>query len=387
MAFIESGFVSLNKYGEQLCGDHVEIINQDENATMVLADGLGSGVKASILSTLTSKIIGTMIANGLMVDDAVETIAHTLPVCKVRQIAYSTFSISKINSDGEAYLIQYDNPTAILIHKGKCTDYPLNVTTVSGKKIYESRFKLEIGDMLLLISDGVIHAGIGSVFNLGWQRKNVCDYVEEHYNPDMTAKSMAATLAGACRQLYVDMPGDDATIAVQRVRALESVSVMVGPPVNRENDEAVISKFLSEKGKKIVCGGTTSQIVAKYLKTEIHPTLEYFDKKVPPTAIIDGIDLVTEGVLTLSRAAEIIDGYSTSGDISADYLSGRDGAARLARILLEDSTNIHFYVGRAINPAHQNPDFPADLSIKTRLINQLAKSLKAIGKKVEIEYS
>lgn len=387
MAFVESGYVSLNKHGEQLCGDRVEIINHNEYVTTVLSDGLGSGVKASILATLTSKIIGTMIANGLQVDDAVETIAHTLPVCKERQIAYSTFSISKISENGDAYLIQYDNPNAILINNGKCVDYPKIQLNVYGKKIYESRFKLEIGDMLLLISDGVVHAGVGSVFNLGWRRQNVCEFVEEKYNPSMTSKTMAATLAAACRQLYVNMPGDDTTVAVQRLRALESVNVMVGPPVNRNEDDVVISKFLSGRGKKIVCGGTTSQIVASHLKTELKPKLQYFDKRVPPTAEIKGIDLVTEGVLTLSRAVEIIGEYNNSGDQFFDSLYGKDGASQLAKMLLEDSTNIHIFVGRAINPAHQNPEFPSELSLKTRLIKQLASSLETVGKKVDIEYS
>ena len=386
MAFIESGYVSLNKYGEELCGDRVEIINQDDSVTMVLADGLGSGVKANILATLTSKIIGTMIANGLRVDDAVETIAHTLPVCKQRQIAYSTFSISKVSSSGETYLIQYDNPLAILIHDGKCEDYPQKKLDVYGKTIYESRFKLDIGDMLILISDGVVHAGVGFVYNLGWQHENVCNYIEEHYDPTMTSKGMAALIAGACRQLYVDMPGDDTTVAVQRMRAPLSVNVMVGPPVKREDDRNVISKFLAPHGKKIVCGGTTSQIVAAYLNEEVCPLIEYADPQVPPTATIKGIDLVTEGVLTLSRAVKIIGGYTTSGDIGADYLDGRDGASMLSRMLLEDSTVIHFFVGRAINPAHQNPEFPSELSIKTRLVEELAQSLKVAGKKVEIDY-
>lgn len=386
MAFIESGYVSLNKYGEQLCGDHVEIISHNDTSLMVLSDGLGSGVKASILSTLTSKILGTMIANGLRVDDAVETIAHTLPVCQERKIAYSTFSISNISSSGEVYLIQYDNPTAILIKDGKCTEYPKKKIEVYGKEIYESRFNINLGDMLLLISDGVVHAGVGQVYNLGWQRNNICDYLDEHFDSQLTSKKMAAMLAGACRQLYIDMPGDDATVAVQRMRKLENINVMVGPPVKNNDDEKIISKFLSLEGKKIVCGGTTSQIVARYLNEKVEPQLDYIDKKVPPTATIKGIDLVTEGVLTLSRATEIIDGYTTSGDIDLDYLVGLDGASRLARLLLEESTSIHFFVGTAINPAHQNPDFPMELSIKPRLVRQLAKSLEAAGKKVVLEF-
>jgi serine phosphatase RsbU (regulator of sigma subunit) len=85
------GWMSINHFGEQLCGDHVEIVEQEnENSTVVvLADGLGSGVKASILSTLTSKIISTMIAAGLKLEDAVETVIAALRSARQGK-AYST---------------------------------------------------------------------------------------------------------------------------------------------------------------------------------------------------------------------------------------------------------------------------------------------------------
>ena len=163
MVCIESGYVSLSKHGEELCGDRVEIINGDDSVTMVLADGLGSGVKANILATLTSKIIGTMIANGLGIGDAVETIAQTLPVCSQRKIAYSTFSILKAENNGEASLIQYDNPSALFLRDGKCIDYDVKQVEVHGKNILESHFTLRKNDMFLLISDGVVHAGVGKI--------------------------------------------------------------------------------------------------------------------------------------------------------------------------------------------------------------------------------
>jgi hypothetical protein len=282
--------------------------------------------------------------------------------------------------------MQYDNPKAILLRGGKCVDYPKNEVTVYGKKIYESHLKLLLNDELILISDGVVHAGIGFIYNLGWQYENVCEFIEDNYDSSMTAKSTAALLAGACKQLYDEKPGDDATVAVLKMRSQGHVSVMTGPPVNHSDDDAVIKMFLESDGKKVVCGGTTSQIVARYLGEKVEPTLSYSDKSIPPTAEIKGIDLVTEGVLTLNRAISIIKEYSASNDISKDYLDAGDGATKLAKLLLEESTYIKFFVGRAINPAHQNPGFPAELSIKTRLVEELAQSLKDAGKQVEIEY-
>lgn len=385
MYSIESGYASLNKYKEELCGDCVEIINGDDSSTMVLADGLGSGVKANILSTLTSKIIGTMMANGLKISDAVQTIAHTLPVCSERHIAYSTFSILQVSRTGDAYLVQFDNPKAIFIHEAKSTDYPMKKLCVCGKEIYESHLTLGLGDMFLLISDGVVHAGVGKIYNFGWQRNNVCDFVEQHYRGGMTAKAMADLLTGACGQLYIDMPGDDATAAVMRLRDVASLSVLIGPPVSKDDDLKMVHDFMLSPGKKAVCGGTTAHIVARGLGKKIETNLDYVDPGLPPTAKIDGIDLVTEGVLTLSRVLEYTKRYRSSPDAGAS-LGAEDGASLLARLMLEQSTDINFFVGRAINPAHQNPGFPVELSMKSRLVGELADNLRACGKRVNVRF-
>ena len=119
------GYKSINHDGEQLCGDHVDIVEQDDNSTVVvLADGLGSGVKASILSTLTSKIISTMMSEDMTLEDCVSTIAATLPICSVRGVAYSTFTIIHLIENETVELIQYDNPNVIFIRGDSVYDYP-----------------------------------------------------------------------------------------------------------------------------------------------------------------------------------------------------------------------------------------------------------------------
>ena len=154
------GYKSINHFGEQLCGDHVDIVNQDENSTViVLADGLGSGVKASILSTLTGKIIPTMMAEGLTLEDCVETIAATLPICSVRGVAYSTFTIVHIVNNRDAEIIQYDNPQVILLRDGQNYDYPKTEMVIGGKKIFKSVVPLMENDIFILMSDGCPHAG------------------------------------------------------------------------------------------------------------------------------------------------------------------------------------------------------------------------------------
>ncbi len=386
--YIEAGYESLIKFGEELCGDKIEIIRNSDSIIIVLADGLGSGVKANILATLTSKIIATMLNEGADIDECVETIASTLPVCHDRGIAYSTFSILCINYSGEAYLAEFDNPAAIFVRDGKVQELQKTIRNVSGKNITESRWGMRPDDMLILFSDGVVHAGVGKLLNLGWQHENVKDYIQKAMRPGITARALARQLVSACDCLYLQKPGDDTTVAA--VRALKPVQarIMVGPPVDPSRDAEVVGKLLEGEGKKVVCGGTTSQIVSRETGRELMVNFEYHHAAVPPTGCIEGIDLATEGVLTLGKALEIIKQYCSLNAKSGENLSlnKKDGATRIAKLLLEECTEVHFLVGRAMNPAHQNPDLPLSLSIKLRLVEDIAQCLRGLGKNVGVEY-
>ncbi len=171
------GYKSINHFGEELCGDHVDVVEENENSTViVLADGLGSGVKASILSTLTSKIISTMMAEGLPVEECVSTIAATLPVCSVRGVAYSTFTIIHLKNNDIAEIIQYDNPHVIIIRDDVNYDYPKTEMNIGGKKIFRSLVKLQENDIFVAMSDGCPHAGIGRLYNFGWKREDIIDF-------------------------------------------------------------------------------------------------------------------------------------------------------------------------------------------------------------------
>ena len=263
--YLEHGWLSMNKAGEQLCGDHVETVNREDSVIMVLADGLGSGVKASILSTLTSKILATMLAGDMTVEDSVETIALTLPVCSVRQVAYCTFTILQVNKyTSEVYLIQFDNPDLILLRNGKIYDYPKEKREIAGKTIFETRMVGQIGDLYIMMSDGAIHAGVGTVLNFGWQQPEIAEYAQRVWTPELSAKSMAAKISDACRELYMDIPGDDTTVAALRIRQRQQVNLMIGPPRDPAEDEAIMKDFFALEGKTIVCGGTTSTVLGRY---------------------------------------------------------------------------------------------------------------------------
>ena len=383
---METGFVSLIKKGEELCGDRVATVNGEDCCTLVLADGLGSGVKANILSTLTAKIIATMMSNGLSVEECVSTIAQTLPVCKVRQIAYCTFTILQVSTNGDAYLVQFDNPAAILLRDGQSVDYDQTQKVICGKTIYESRFKVRVGDLFLLMSDGVIHAGVGEVLNFGWQRENVVEYAQEKYAPDISAKAMAAVICEACRDLYLNKPGDDSTVAALKVRRRQVVNLMIGPPADKRDDETMMQQFFSKGGKRIVCGGSTSQMVSRYLNKPIRCSIDYADPEIPPTAAIDGVDLVTEGVITIGKVLETARAFSSENDVSLRFQNKKDGASLISQLLFEEATDVNFFVGKAVNPSHQNPNLPININIKMELIQNLADCLSKMGKKVKVNF-
>ena len=370
------GWMSLNKKGEQLCGDHVDIVPQGENSTVVvLADGMGSGVKANILSTLTAKIISTMMAEGLHVEDCVETVASTLPICAVRGVAYSTFTIIRIIENEEAEIIQYDNPFVVLLRTGKNWEYPREAVEIGGKTIYKTRIPIQKDDTFIAFSDGAIHAGIGMSLNFGWERKDIIDYMEMMYDESFTAKTLNALLLDECNKLYGGQPGDDTTAVCVKVRERCCVNLMIGPPSKPEDLAKMHEAFFSAPGKRIVCGGTTSTLAAEYLKKPIIAQLDYLDSEIPPTAKVEGLDLVTEGVITMSKVVEYAKDYLEENRKYSQWGYKRDGASMIARMLFEEATDINFFVGRAVNPAHQNPNLPINFNIKMQLVENLCTSL------------
>lgn len=381
------GYKSINHYGEQLCGDHIDIVEPDEDSTVVvLSDGLGSGVKASILSTLTSKIISTMLAEGLSLEECVSTIAATLPVCSVRGVAYSTFTIIHLKNNETAELIQYDNPHTIIIRNESNWDYPKTEMNIGGKKIFKSVIQLQENDIFIAMSDGCPHAGIGTAYNFGWKREDIAKFMETLAPVGYTAKNLSTMLIDECDKLYDHKPGDDATACVVKIRKRVPMNMLFGPPSNRDDADRMMSLFFSKEGKHIICGGTTSSIASKFLRKPLKPTLNFESSDVPPIAEIEGVDLVTEGVITVNKVVEYAQDYLGENKHYEHWNFKKDGASRISRLLFEEATDINFYVGRAINPAHQNPDLPINFNIKMNLVEELSKCLKQMGKRIKVSY-
>lgn len=382
---VEVSYKSLNKFHEELCGDKVEIIKTADSDIAILADGMGSGVKANILATLTSKILGTMFQNGASIEDAVETIVKTLPICQVRKVAYATFSILQIFHNGEGYLVEFDNPECVLIRDRELMDIPFTHRELEGKDIREWRFQVQMGDCFVLMSDGVVYAGAGEILNLGWTRDSMAEYALKCMKTTTSASRLTAMLSKACDDLYLQKPGDDTTVCVTRVIPRRLVSIFTGPPEDPGDDRKLMEQFMGESGCKIVCGGTSANIAAKYLDKPITTQIQSASSDVPPMAEIEGMDLVTEGIITMNKALKLLRQYIRD-EVDVDFFLALDednGAARLAKILIEECTELKLFVGKAVNQAY---DATMDLDLRMNLIGQLKSVVEQMGHRVEVIY-
>jgi Stage II sporulation protein E (SpoIIE) len=378
--FIEAAGAHISKFGEILCGDSLSIAPIADGKLMVLSDGLGSGVKANILATLTTKIATRLMERGLPLEEVVDTLTDTLPECKVRKIAYSTFTLLKIQNDGRAYLAEFENPPTFFLKRGYLSELKYRDRVIGTRTIREAHVHVEPGDWFVTVSDGEVHAGIGGLLNLGWEWDKIAKFLETQVFEDASAKKIADVLVDQARQLYEDKPGDDTTAGVLKVRRKRFASFMIGPPVKNEDDESVARSFLEGPGKKIVSGGTTAGILARALGKDVVVDLSSMTEKVPPTGTLEGLDLVTEGVHTVNHVLEILESIENVEELTGK----RDGASRLTSELLH-ADSIRIFLGQAINPAHLNPNLPQEMGFKSRSVQAIANLLKERGKEVTLE--
>ncbi|MDA8126524.1 MAG: SpoIIE family protein phosphatase [Deltaproteobacteria bacterium] len=386
---VEFAWESLNKAGEELCGDSVIIRSGADSFVAVLSDGLGSGVKASILSTLTAEIAAHLFDSGGSVEEVMQTLVETLPECSVRKLAYATFSVLIVKQGREASLVEFDAPPLILVRNGALVDLPVTVREVNGRSVREARFALQDHDCMVMISDGYEHAGLGGIYRLGWGWKNIALVIQRFLKTGVDAYQLTRTLSRTCLKLYDGKPGDDSTVICMRVRPAVAAAVLTGPPANRELDAFAVQRLLTAEGAKIICGGSTSQMAARVLGEELEvdwvPPWKRTNatprpkKGSPPTARLKGLDLVTEGILTLGQTVELLSQAKTVDDLPRDD----DAATRLARLLLA-ADDILLIIGTAINP-NQVADIVRGESMRMIYIRELIKDLKQRKKLVQVE--
>ncbi len=377
---VDVGISQLKKHGEELCGDSVELAINDGVATIMLSDGLGSGVKANILSRLTTKTAVRMITRGAALEEVIETLAKTLP--KVRGHAYSTFGILEIfTSEGTARLVEYDTPETFVGNAGKLKQIKRIKKDMAGKVIHQSTFSLESGDWIILVSDGVLHAGANGVWNMDWDWKGFSDFFCSKVPFVDDAPDCARIIADHCNSLYGSYPADDASVAVVKIREPRFLNILIGPPHSRDDDFRAVNRLMDRDGVKVVCGGSTANMVGRVLERQVRVDLKSTCDRVPPTGIIEGVDLVTEGVLTMAYSLELL----RTGVTVNQLRSNRDGASRLAILLLE-ADSLNFLVGTSVNSTQQINESSSRVLLKKQVINDLINFLKEKGKKVTLEY-
>ena len=378
--YFEWGIKQLHKHGEELCGDSVAVARHADSVTLALSDGLGSGVKASISSVLTTQIAMHLLENDLSLGEVVQTLSETLPVCQVRRLAYSTFAIAQFFRHGTVRIVGFDSPQPVLVRSRKLHPLCCRERTVEGKNIQEWALDVGAGDWVVFVSDGVLNAGIGGVYPLGWGWEQMARFLEQHTHPDQSAQDVADMVVQTVSELYAGAAGDDVSIAVIKVRQKQLATVFTGPPGEPDMDEQAVAAFIKRPGRLAVCGGTTAKIVARYVGQPLEVDLQTITPEVPPMAQIEGFDLVTEGILTLTRVRELL-----QAGVDREAVRFKvDGASALLRLLL-GADEVHFLVGSAVNPAHQNPELPHQLEIRLSVVREIAQELRNRDRDVTVE--
>ncbi len=385
--FVEIGNAQRFKHGQDICGDAIfsQKIPEEDRLVSVLSDGLGSGIKANVLASMTARMAFKFVASNMELVRSSEIMMDALPICQVRRISYATFTIIDCIMQGKTQIIEMDNPPYIFIRDGKVT--PVNSTELSSPKwkertLHISSLDTQAEDRIIVFSDGVSQAGIGTKkYPLGWRNQGCSEFVQKQIsqNPTISARDLANAIVDEARAKEPgQVPGDDISCSVLYFRKPRKLLILTGPPFHEDRDAEFASYVEYFDGKTAICGGTTSNIIERELcrKCEIDKTS--FDSEIPAASIMDGIDLVTEGILTLTSTYKIL----KEGEIP----NKNHAAARLAKLFI-DSDDIKFLVGTKINNAHQDPSLPIDLEIRRNIVKKIVKILKLkYLKEVNIEF-
>jgi len=377
--YVEVNVSQKNYEGERICGDTFlsRRIREENRIVAVLSDGMGHGVKANMLSTLTATMAINFTEEHKEVNRIAEIIMNTLPVCSERQMSYSTFTIVDVEIDGETRILEYDNPQTFIMRGNKLFDPGWNCIILdsdknSGKELRSCSFKPEKEDRIIICSDGITQSGLGtSKYLFGWGTENLETYVNELilYDPVISAMQLAAKVVNMAHINDIYHARDDSSCAVIYFREPRKLLICTGPPYEEVNDMVLGDAVRSFEGKKILCGATTSDIIARELRLKIEDSFEFDDPDLPPVSFMEGIDLITEGILTLGKVNEILKSYS------GNYKPGKGPADQIVKFLLE-SDEIHMIIGTRINIAHQDPSLPVELEIRRTVVNRIGRLLE-----------
>ncbi len=385
--FIDIDCSQMKKYNQNAYGDYFVSKRYPDEARLiaVLSDGLGSGIKANILSCMTATMLLQFIENQqISIRKAAEIVMNALPVCKVRHISYSTFSAIDVNDDGHAKIVEEGNPEFIWIRNNEVLKPNFEIIqskTFKNRKMKIYKIDLKLGDRLIFCSDGVTQSGLGGGrLKLGLRRDGLIvllqDKLKEH--PDISSSELSHYIVNQARNIETDRrPKDDISACVLYFRDPRESLIFTGPPYHQSKDAEYARMFANFKGKKAICGGTTANLISRELNRPITMDTTISIGKLPSCSYMDGVDLVTEGVLTLTKTLE----YLENGTSDIDNAAGK-----LVNFLL-DSDCINFMVGAKLNQAHYDPALPVEIEIRKNIIKKIAEVLQSkYFKKVSIQY-
>lgn len=388
--YIEVNSQQRNHDGERICGDVFlyRYIKEEDRVIAVLSDGMGHGVKANILATLTATMALNFTQEHKEIDRIAEIIMNTLPVCSERKISYSTFTIIDIESSGRTNILEYDNPSTVILRGTQVFDPSWKKVVLqkglhSGKILKTCTFIPSKEDRIIFCSDGVSQSGMGSeAFPFGWERENIAAYAASLVanEASISAMMLSGKIVTMAHKHDNYKARDDISCATIYFREPRKLLLCTGPPYEKEKDSELARKVTEYNGKVILCGGTTADIVARELNRKIIDELIFEDPELPPESFLEGLDLVTEGILTLQKVNEILKTYKNSVKL------GKGPADKIVKLLME-SDEIHFVIGTRINIAHQDPNLPVDLEIRRTVVKRIARLLEEKWlKKISFEY-
>jgi hypothetical protein len=361
------------------CGDVFlsKRIKEDGRTILVLSDGVGHGVKASVLATLTAAMALNYATFHTKPDIAARIIMNALPKSSDGLENYATFTLIEIEADGKVKIINYDNPKTIIL-RGNNTlnpnEYHIEIQGLenAGKVLRCREFQSRKEDRLIFMTDGITQSGLGSKrYPMGWGRDTVEEFAISQISrmPDISAIKLAKKIINQANMIDEFDLKDDTTCGVIYVREPREFMLITGPPFYKIKDYEFVNTIKNFKGKKVICGGTTSEIIARELELELSSDHEFYKTPLPPKSKMDGFELVSEGLLTIGKVEEILENYTSEtrlGDSTADDI---------VRLLL-DHDIIHLIVGTRINWAHQDPDQPVELEIRKVVVKRIIKLLE-----------
>ena len=377
--------------GEIACGDvfQSKIIREEGRTILVLSDGIGHGIKASVLATLTATMAVKYSKLHTKPEVAARIIMNALPKSSDGKENYATFTIIELETDGQVRIINYDNPPVLIIRNGSLyqpEEYELKIRGEEnlGKLLRCREFKARKEDRIVFMSDGVPQSGLGNArYPMGWGINNIENFILNQINRmrDISATRLSRKILNQAVMNDNFSVKDDTTSGVIYFREPRKFMLITGPPFYKIKDYDFVGRIKGFEGKKIICGGTTAEIIARELNLEVK--IQHGIKEadaLPPVAQMKGFEMVTEGILTLGKVEEILENYNSDTRLED---SPQDEVVKL--LLQHDSIDI--IVGTRINWAHQDPEQPLELELRKFVVKRIVKILvHKFFKKVKVEY-